>query len=453
MLESTQPAVKREVYSVGRLNREVRSVLEGTFDLLWVEGEISNLARPSSGHLYFTLKDANAQISCAFFKSRAQQLRFKPMEGMHVVVRARVSLYEPRGGYQLIVEKMEEAGDGPLQRAFEALKVRLNAEGLFDPAHKQALPALATRIGIITSPGGAAIRDVLTVLKRRFPATSVVVYPTLVQGNEAAENIVTAIKTAEERAEVEVLLVTRGGGSLEDLWPFNEESVARAVYQCRLPIVSAIGHEIDTVITDFVADQRAATPSAAAELLSPDNQELAASLNMFQRRLTGLINDQQQRLQDQLKWLSKHLQQQHPGQWLLQKSQRVDELEQTLRTGQRHRLQQLGSRVRELHAWLLQHNPEHTLARLTQTQQTLQRRLKQIVAFYLERKQQQLNTLIRTLDTVSPLATLQRGYSITMDPATGKVLYDTSKLLIGTTIETRLAKGSITSKITETDSK
>jgi exodeoxyribonuclease VII large subunit len=348
---------------------------------------------------------------------------------------------------------MEEAGDGLLQRAFEALKVRLNAEGLFDPAHKQALPTLATRIGIITSPGGAAIRDVLTVLKRRFPATSVVVYPTLVQGNEAAENIVRAIKTAEERAEVEVLLVTRGGGSLEDLWPFNEESVARAVYQCRLPIVSAIGHEIDTVITDFVADQRAATPSAAAELLSPDSQELAASLNMFQRRLTALINDQQQRLQDQLKWLSKHLQQQHPGQWLLQKSQRVDELEQTLRTGQRHRLQQLGSRVRELHAWLLQHNPEHTLARLTQTQQTLQRRLKQIVAFYLERKQQQLNTLIRTLDTVSPLATLQRGYSITMDPATGKVLYDTSKLLIGTTIETRLAKGSITSKITETDSK
>ena len=439
---------KREIYSITRLNREARTLLEGTFSKLWVEGEISNLARPASGHLYFTLKDASAQISCALFKGRALQLRFKPAEGMQVVARARVSLYEPRGGYQLIVEHMEEAGDGALQRDFEALKQRLNQEGLFNPDHKQPIPAMPARIGVITSPGGAAIRDVLTVLKRRFPATSVIIYPSLVQGNEAADRLVNAIKTADNRAECDVLLLTRGGGSLEDLWPFNEEIVARAVYECSLPIVSAIGHEIDFVITDFVADQRAATPSAAAELLSPESQELLVAVQTLYRRLTGLITDSHKQMRQHLQWLTKQLQQQHPGHKLQQQNQRLDELEKYLQSRMNFRLQKLASQVRELYARLLQHNPKHKLSRLIQSQSILGQRLKQSMAFYLERKQQNLNTLVRTLDTVSPLATLQRGYSITMDQTTGKVILDASNLTIDQTIETRLSQARVTSKIT-----
>ncbi|MEE9421926.1 MAG: exodeoxyribonuclease VII large subunit [Gammaproteobacteria bacterium] len=438
----------REIYSISRLNREARTLLEGTFSKLWVEGEISNLACPASGHLYFTLKDASAQVSCALFKGRAQQLRFKPVEGMQVVARAKVSLYEPRGNYQLIVEQMEEAGDGALQRDFEALKQRLNQEGLFNPEHKQPIPALPAMIGVITSPGGAAIRDVLSVLKRRFPATSVIIYPSLVQGQEAAARLVAAIQSADDRAECDVLLLTRGGGSLEDLWPFNEELVARAVYDCSLPIVSAIGHEIDFVITDFVADQRAATPSAAAELLSPDSQELQTAVQTLYRRLIGLIADSHKQIRQNLQWLTKQLQQQHPGHKLQQQNQRLDELEKYLQSRLNFRLQKLASQVRELYARLLQHNPKHKLSRLIQSQSILGQRLKQSMAFYLERKQQNLNTLVRTLDTVSPLATLQRGYSITMDQATGKVILDASKLTIDQTIETRLSQARVISKIT-----
>lgn len=439
---------QREIYSVSRLNREARGLLEDAFGRLWVEGEISNLARPASGHLYFTLKDAGAQVSCALFKNRAQLLRFKLTEGMHVVARARVSLYEPRGGFQLIADTLEEAGEGALQQRFEALKQRLNQEGLFDPAHKQAIPALAAKIGVITSPGGAAVRDVLTVLKRRFPATPVIIYPSLVQGEAAADQLVAAIQTADRRAEVDVLLLTRGGGSLEDLWPFNEEAVARAVYDCRLPVVSAIGHEIDFVITDFVADQRAATPSAAAELLSPDSVELKATLMALQRRLVRLVSDRLKQFRQQLQWLSRHLQQQHPGHRLQQQIQRIDELEQNLRARLTHKLQQLAAQIRELKARLLQHTPEHKLARLSQTQSVMGKRLKQSILFFLERKRQRCQSLAHNLDTVSPLATLQRGYSITLEQATGKVIFDSGALAVGQVLETRLSRGRIISKIT-----
>lgn len=453
MPKNSATRTEREIYSVSRLNREARSLLENAFGRVWIEGEISNLARPASGHLYFTLKDASAQISCALFKNRAQLPGFKPVEGAHVIARARVSLYEPRGGFQLIVDSMEEAGEGALRRNFEALKQRLNQEGLFDPAHKRPVPPMPSTIGVITSPGGAAIRDILTVLKRRFPATRVIIYPSLVQGEAAADQLVAAISTADQRAEVDVLLLTRGGGSLEDLWPFNEERVARAVHACQLPIVSAIGHEIDFVITDFVADERAATPSAAAEMLSPDRLELKITLEKLQRRLTGLISDRLKHWQQQLQWLAKHLQQQHPGHRLQQQNQRLDELEQQLQTRLTHKLQQLASRVRELKSRLLQHTPQHQLSRLAQTLAVLKKRLEQSMLYQLERKRQRCQTLAHSLDTVSPLATLQRGYSITTDVSTGRIITNSAGLAVGQLLETRLGQGRVSSKITEIQKK
>ena len=450
MINSQSAGPVRDIYSVSRLNREARGLLENALPLLWVEAEISNLARPSSGHLYFTLKDSQAQVSCAMFRNRSARLAFKPEAGLQVLVRARVSLYEPRGGFQLIVEHMEEAGDGALQRAFEALKKRLQAEGLFDTAHKKPLPAMPRCIGVITSPGGAAIRDVLTVLKRRYPLTRVVVYPTLVQGNEAADQIVRALQLADARGECDVLLLTRGGGSLEDLWPFNEENVARAVFDCRLPIVSAVGHEVDTVITDFVADQRAATPSAAAELLTPDVSDWLAGLASHRERLLRLIRQRLQQAGEQCKWLTVRLQQQHPGQRLLQQSQRLDELEQRLKTSLSHQLHQSLSRIGVLRARLLQHNPINRLERCEQQRQSLSARLRYSLSQTLAHKQQALQALSHALDTVSPLATLQRGYSITLLPSTGQVVKNSTGLSAGDTIETRLAQGVILSTVTET---
>lgn len=259
----------REVFTVSQLNDEVRALLENQFPLIWVEGEISNLARPASGHLYFSLKDDAAQVRCAMFKMRNRLLDFQPENGQQVLLRTRVSLYPARGEFQLIVEHMEAAGDGALRRQFELLKRRLSEEGLFDPESKLPLPMVPERLGVITSPTGAAIRDILSVLKRRFPGIPVLIYPVPVQGAEAPAAIVKALRTAAARHECDLLIMARGGGSLEDLWAFNDEAVARAMHACPIPIVSGIGHEIDFTIADFVADQRAPTPSAAAELVSP----------------------------------------------------------------------------------------------------------------------------------------------------------------------------------------
>src|SRR5579871_6168918 len=265
---------ERKVISVSDLNRAARGLLEGGFPLLWVEGEISNLARPASGHLYFSLKDSQAQVRCALFRNRNLLLRFKPADGMHVLVRGRVSLYEPRGDYQFIAEHMEEAGHGALQRAFEELKQKLTAEGLFDAARKRPLPAAPRSIGVITSPSGAALRDILSVIRRRYPLARVVLYPVPVQGEGSGAKIAAMLRTASERADAEVLILARGGGSLEDLWAFNEENVARAIRASRIPVVSGVGHETDFTIADFAADLRAATPSAAAELIVPDGEAL-----------------------------------------------------------------------------------------------------------------------------------------------------------------------------------
>ncbi|MCH9670542.1 MAG: exodeoxyribonuclease VII large subunit, partial [Gammaproteobacteria bacterium] len=306
----TSDTFRRDVYTVTRLNTEARAVLEATFPAIWIEGELSNFAHPRSGHMYFSLKDEQAQVRCAMFRQNNRQLDFKPQDGSQVLARGRVGLYRDRGDFQLVIEYMELAGDGALRRAFEALKQRLSAEGLFADERKQALPSLPSRVGVVTSATGAALRDVLNVLARRFPGLPVVIYPTLVQGEAASRAIATAIETADQRGECDVLLLVRGGGSLEDLWAFNEETTARAIAQCTIPIVAGVGHETDFTIADLVADHRAPTPSAAAELISPDQYELHERLDALDARLLSWIRGRLRTGNRDLELTAKRLQ--HP---------------------------------------------------------------------------------------------------------------------------------------------
>ena len=436
-------SLDRDIYSVSRLNQTARKLLEQGLARIWLEGELSNIARPSSGHLYFTLKDSKAQIRGAMFSSRNRLLRFKMEEGMQVVVRAKISLYEPRGDYQLIAEYMEEAGDGVLQRAYEALKLKLETEGLFDSANKQPLPLLPKRIGVITSPSGAAIRDVVSVLKRRFPAIPVLVYPVPVQGKDAGREIAAMIKTAAARNECDVLVLTRGGGSLEDLWAFNEEIVARAIFDCRIPLVSAVGHEVDFTTADFVADQRAPTPSVAAELVSPDKDEWLTRVSHLQTRSGRHIQQDLIDRRQQLNWLNKRLQLRHPGQYLRQQVQRLDEFEQRIRLSIQSNFSNLQSSLHEKLARLKQATPGHRIARYALQQHGLLQRLNTATGILLEGRKQQLAAACRTLDAVSPLATLERGYAIVTRPADRKIIRKASSVKEGEQVETRLADGQL----------
>ena len=443
-------SLDRDIYSVSRLNQTARKLLEQGLARIWLEGELSNIARPSSGHLYFTLKDSKAQIRGAMFSSRNRLLRFKMEEGMQVVVRAKISLYEPRGDYQLIAEYMEEAGDGVLQRAYEALKLKLETEGLFDSANKQPLPLLPKRIGVITSPSGAAIRDVVSVLKRRFPAIPVLVYPVPVQGKDAGREIAAMIKTAAARNECDVLVLTRGGGSLEDLWAFNEEIVARAIFDCRIPLVSAVGHEVDFTIADFVADQRAPTPSVAAELVSPDKDEWLTRVSHLQTRSGRHIQQDLIDRRQRLDWLNKRLQLRHPGQYLRQQVQRLDEFEQRIRLSIHSNFSNLQSSLHEKLARLKQATPGHRIARYRLQQHGLLQRLNTATGILLEGRKQQLATACRTLDAVSPLATLERGYAIVTRPDSNKIIRRTSDIKTGEQIETRLTDGRLLCTVDET---
>ncbi len=439
----------REVYSVSRLNQTARNLLEQGLPRVWIEGELSNVARPSSGHLYFTLKDSQAQVRAAMFRSRNQLLRFRPGEGMQVLVRAKVSLYEARGDYQLIVESMQEAGDGVLQRAFDALKARLDAEGLFDPAWKKALPALPGRIGVITSPTGAAIRDVLSVLRRRFPAIPVLIYPVPVQGKDAGRAIADMLQTASRRGECDVLILTRGGGSLEDLWAFNEEVVARAIHACDIPVVSAVGHEVDFTIADFVADQRAPTPSAAAELVSPDQAEWLQQYDILARRISQRMRQQLADTRQRMRWLDQRLQLRHPGQYLRQQAQRLDDLEGRSRLAIRSYFNNLRASLHAAHAALKQQTPAHRIRRTVLQQQAVAQRMQVALRALLQARQQRLAVACRSLDTVSPLATLQRGYAIVSRPGQREILRRAGDLKPGEQIETRLAEGRVLSTVDE----
>lgn len=444
--ESPARRPDRDIYSVSRLNREVRVLLERGFGSLWLEAEISNLSRPGSGHWYFSLKDATAQVRCAMFRQRNLLCTFGVRDGLKVLVRARIGLYEPRGEYQLIVEHMEDAGLGALQRKFEELRTRLAAEGLFAAERKRLLPSLPRRIGIITSPSGAAIHDILHVLARRFAAAAVLIYPVSVQGAQAAAEIIAALEAAGRRAECDVLILARGGGSLEDLWAFNDERLARAIVASPIPVITGIGHEIDVTIADFAADVRAPTPSAAAELVVPDGEEW---LNAFARFEARLQRGMQRRLlmhRERLRWLTRRAALVSPAARLNAQAQRLDELEQCLIRAMRRRLQGHRERLRWLSGRAAQVSPSarlaHQLLRLQNLDQQLNRAWRQTIGTRRER----LLRFERTLNAVSPLATLARGYAIVSN-AGGEILRDAKDAPPGSLIDARLARGRIRAKV------
>lgn len=432
----------RQILTPSSLNRLVRDLLEDALPLIWIEGELSNVARPASGHIYFTLKDASAQVRCAMFRPKSGWLKFKPADGMHVLVRARVGLYEPRGEFQLVAEHMEPAGEGALQREFEQLKARLDAEGLFDPARKRALPRYARRIGVITSATGAAIRDVLSVMSRRWPLVDVDVLPVPVQGREAPPAIVQMLRKASASGRYDVLLLTRGGGSLEDLWAFNDEQVARAIHASAVPVVSAVGHEIDFSIADFVADLRAPTPSAAAELLVPDAFALRRHLQQLQQRLATL---EQRRLQARIQrvdHLLARLQAQRPQARLARDRERLMHLQRRLHGVQREQSQRRHSALERVHARLLAQHPRLRLMLLQRRLRELRQRLLSSIERKLERDRANLRQNGRALHAISPLATLERGYSIIFD-ANGKVVRSSQGIGEGTPLRARLADGEL----------
>jgi exodeoxyribonuclease VII large subunit len=434
----------RDVLTVSELNRKARQLLETHLALLWVEGEISNFSCPSSGHWYFTLKDKDAQIRCAMFRNRNGLVRFKPALGKHVVVRGRVSLYEGRGDYQLIVEHMEEAGFGVLQRAFDALKAKLLKEGLFAPEHKRPIPTLPKHIAVITSPSGAVIHDILTVLARRFASISVTVIPVAVQGEGAARQIERAVALANAADRFDVILLARGGGSLEDMWPFNEEIVARAVYNSHVPVVCAVGHEVDFTIADFVADARAPTPSAAAEMVSPDCNEWLRTFARYEMLLGQITQRKIEQARARVKASSGHLR--HPGERLQNRAQYLDGLEIRLRRAMAHHLHH--SRNRYL-AVTARHRRCQPLEKIRQYQQwaaQLFRLLEKCSRQRLEQRGRHLSELMVLLDTVSPLKTLQRGYSLTLDEK-GNILRDSAQVKIGDRMTTKLASGELQSRV------
>jgi exodeoxyribonuclease VII large subunit len=392
--------MNKHVYSVSSLTQEIKTLLETSFPRLWVEGEISNYKAHSSGHIYFTLKDENAQIRCAMWRFKAGELLFRLEDGLKVVAEADLQVYEKSGSYQLIIQQMQPAGIGALQLAFEQLKKRLHAEGLFDENHKKTLPEFPERIGVITSPTGAAVRDIISVIGRRFPAAQIILYPVRVQGEGAAEEISRAIQDFNEYREIDVLIVGRGGGSLEDLWAFNEEKVARAIYSSQIPIISAVGHEVDFSISDFVADRRAATPSAAAEIVVPDRKELSGVLIYFQEKMIHNILQLIKNYRNQLQNLKKSYAFRRPEDLIFQKMQRLDEISRLL--------------VSEI---------SHML--------TLQQQ-------NLTSRQQQLHNL-------NPIEILRRGYSICYKD--GQVIKDVRQLQMLDLVQIKLSKGQFLSQV------
>lgn len=417
------------LYTPSELNHEARLHLEAGFGRVWVEGELSNLSRPSSGHMYFSLKDEKAQISCALFRSNTYGMGFTPENGMLVRARGRVSLYEARGNYQLIADSLVRSGEGLLRAKFELLKNTLAAEGLFDEAKKQTLPAYPLRIAVITSPSGAALRDILNVLQRRWPIAAIRIYGVPVQGDEAAPAIVDALAAANEHGWAQVIIAGRGGGSLEDLWAFNEESVARAIYDSEIPVVSAVGHEIDFSISDFVADLRAPTPSAAAELVSPDQRALKQGLSAIRRQLQQRCVYQVQRLAQKLDHLTHRLQQQHPGQRLQQHRKLLQQ--------SKRRLQLAGARIVPERR---RHLQELTVHRLLPAGKRI-----------VPERRRILQDLARTLNAVSPLPTLARGYAIVMDAKSGAAISSVKDVDPKQALVTQLDDGQILSTVNETN--
>jgi exodeoxyribonuclease VII large subunit len=446
-MKSPSASKPGDVLTVSQLNRLARQLLEDCFPMIWVEGEISNLSRPSSGHWYFTLKDGGAQVRCAMFRNRNLRLKFQPAEGSKILLKGTISLYEARGDYQLIAEDMQPAGEGLLAARFEQLKQKLQSEGLFDPANKKPLPASIDHIAVVTSATGAAIHDILTVLKRRSPSTRVTVIPVSVQGDQAPPAIVRAIAVANALVataaqDFDVVLVGRGGGSLEDLWAFNDERVARAIASSGLPVISAVGHEVDFTIADFVADVRAATPSAAAELLSTDQRDYLQQLAALRQRLLGRWQQNVSQLRQRVHWQEKRLQAQHPGQRLRQRALRLDELELRLRQAMNRTVDNEQRHLQLLQSRLQLHHPGQRLQQLRTRLAFCEKQLPALIAAKLRGNRQQIHTLMQLLNSVSPLNTLERGYAIVTD-ADQHVVRDSNAVNAGDKVRARLASGEL----------
>lgn len=433
---------QQQIYQVSELNQKVRMMLEAEFVNVWITGEISNLIKASSGHWYFSLKDNKAQIKAAMFRGNNRHVRAAINDGTQVLVRGRISLYEPRGDYQLIVETMEPAGEGLLKQQFEQLKQKLAQMGLFDQDVKRPIPKNPKRVGVVTSPTGAAIHDILTVLKRRSPQTEVVIYPTMVQGNDAARNLIWAINAANYRQEVDVLIVGRGGGSLEDLWSFNDEALAHTIYNSALPIISAVGHEVDVSISDYVADLRAPTPSAAAEIVSVDMEDVLNHQKQLYIRLLNSFKHRQLAARENFKRLQSKLYLLHPNHKIQMAQQRTDELSQKLHM----RLSRLISDKRQHQQMLTQrlqsHSPAQNLLMQKQHLETLHNRLNQSYQKGFEGNQQKLGQLVEKLNLVSPLATLQRGYAIATNQH-GEVITETKQVNNGEPLNIKVSNGEI----------
>lgn len=437
---------QNKALTVSELNRQVKRLLEASYNHVWVSGELSSFARPGSGHWYFSLKDERAQIRCAMFKGFNQRLKFQPKEGDQIIIRAKASLYEGRGDYQLIVEDMEPAGLGQLQAAFEALKLKLSQEGLFDPAAKKALPKMARKVAVVTSATGAVIHDIITVCQKRFPALEIVLLPVRVQGDGAAQEVANAIEFINTHQLADVMIVGRGGGSLEDLWAFNEEVVARAIYASQIPVVSAVGHEVDYTIADLVADYRAATPSAAAEAITPDQYELMQHVDQQLRRLHFVFNNLLQHFQQRLNNNAQRLI--SPQQHLADRASRIIELKQRLEQRLKATLQYTQQTVRSQHNALLQFNPQQQLGFRQEHVANLQRRLHDGQQRQLNDKKHRLSIAAQTLHTASPLATLGRGYSITQNEQQ-EVIRSPAQVSPGDALTIRLQEGQLRCRVAD----
>ncbi|NND81520.1 MAG: exodeoxyribonuclease VII large subunit [Gammaproteobacteria bacterium] len=428
------------VLQVSELAAEMRQLLERSYPEVWVEGELSSLSSPASGHLYFTLKDDQSQLRCAMFRNRASISRYRPQAGDLVRVRAKISVYTARGDLQCIVQHIEAAGEGQLQRRFEELKRELNAAGLFAQEHKREMPGFARHIGLITSPTGAAVRDILTTLKRRAPSIPVTIYPAVVQGESAAQSLIEALQNAVQHDQCDVLILSRGGGSLEDLWCFNDADLAQAIFACPIPVVAGVGHEVDITIADLVADQRAPTPTAAAELLSPDRTQLQNNLISLSLRLPRSLRRQLEQLAQQVDTCFQQLQ--HPREQISRQRERITQLQHQLRRSLQQQLSAISQTLKQQHLQLRAHSPTRTIAAQRSAVQAQFKQLCSTAQHQLHNTRARHAALAEQLNAVSPLATLARGYAIARD-AKGTILRSTKQVQNRQQIEVQLHQGNL----------
>jgi len=439
---------ERQLYTVTEITRSIKFSLETEFPLVWIEGEISNLRIPSSGHMYLTIKDEESQIKVVMFRSGKSQLKFEPKDGDQVIVKGKITVYEPRGEYQIVIDCMEPKGIGALQLAFQQLKEKLSREGLFDDELKKTLPLLPQKIGIVTSPTGAAIRDILNIIDRRFPNLHVLIAPVKVQGEGAAQEIAAAVKDLNKIKDVDAIIVGRGGGSIEDLWAFNEEVVARAIFESKIPVVSAVGHEIDFTISDFVSDLRAPTPSAAAELVVRDKNILFKNIATLYKRLLGNIRGTLNESKTELKNLVSRKVLQDPLTPIHERQQRLDEI--TLRMERAIKsflqIQKEKNRTNKKHLFLL--NPLNKIKQHKVLLREAEKKINSQMNFTLNISRNTLNAAMKRLNSVSPLSVLERGYAICRTYPDEKVLKDSGKVSTGDLVKVQLSKGKLLCNVT-----